>query len=715
MANTPIHSMTDLWNSGVTTYYAIKMDVTNSASAANSKLFAMQISSANVFDIDKSGDVTLTSVDAGAAAGPNLTLYRNSATPAASDIIGKVLFQGEDSAGNTQDYADIFATITDPTTTSEDASLTFRNSVAGTMTTQAVITATGWNSMNIGATTPGTGAFTTLSATGTASLVAANLTGNLSISKVTPAITLTSTGTGSDSTIIEHTSGLTYAADVNNEVASSFHIFTVDGTQKFAVGASAVGVSAGVSLVASAGGSLTGTWTDLGTVSTVVINGGTITGITDLAVADGGTGASTAANARTNLGLAIGTDVQAYDSGLAALAAFNTNGILVQTANNTFAGRTLTGTAAEITVTNGDGVSGNPTLSLPTALTFTGKTVTGGTFTGITDIVVADGGTGVSTFTAGFVYGSGTSALATRVMTGTANEITVTNGDGSGVPTWSLPTALTFTGKTVTGGTFNATAFNGPLGGTTPAAVAGTTGTFSSTMVAATYSGVPAANAVFGTASAGTVFLRPNGVASTTGQIALASTGAVTLNGTLTTTSGGSLTGTWSNLGTVTTIDINGGTIDGTAIGGATPAAGAFTTISATGDISQTKATPTFTQTDTGSGSVNFIQSGATLLFSVDGANAVASSAVQFNVDGDVRMSVNAGSLRMLNGITLRFATYTVATLPAGSTGDTVFATNCRVFNGAGTQEGAGLGTGGLVTYNGAAWKIEGTNVTAVA
>lgn len=42
--------------------------------------------------------------------------------------------------------------------------------------------------------------------------------------------------------------------------------------------------------------------------------------------------------------------------------------------------RTITGTANEITVTNGDGVSGNPTLSLPTALTLTGKTVTGGTF-----------------------------------------------------------------------------------------------------------------------------------------------------------------------------------------------------------------------------------------------------------------------------------------------------------------------------------------------
>jgi len=48
------------------------------------------------------------------------------------------------------------------------------------------------------------------------------------------------------------------------------------------------------------------------------------------------------------------------------------------------------------------------------------------------------------------------------------------------------------------------------------------------------------------------------------------------------TAAGATFSGTSSNLGTVTTIDINGGTIDGTAIGGAATAAGAFTTVDGT-------------------------------------------------------------------------------------------------------------------------------------
>jgi hypothetical protein len=71
---------------------------------------------------------------------------------------------------------------------------------------------------------------------------------------------------------------------------------------------------------------------------------------------------------------------QPSDADLTAIAALSSTGFPVRTASETWAQRTVTGTANEVTVTNGDGVSGNPTLSLPAALTFTGKTVTDGTF-----------------------------------------------------------------------------------------------------------------------------------------------------------------------------------------------------------------------------------------------------------------------------------------------------------------------------------------------
>lgn len=57
-----------------------------------------------------------------------------------------------------------------------------------------------------------------------------------------------------------------------------------------------------------------------------------------------------------------------------------------------------------------------------------------------------------------------------------------------------------------------------------------------------------------------------------------------------------------------------------------------------------------------------------------------------------------------------------VSALPAGApAGSIAYCSDLRVFNGAGTQEGSGAGTGGMVTKNGSAWKIAGTNVTAIA
>lgn len=78
---------------------------------------------------------SLISTDAGAAIGPLLSLFRNSASPAASDTIGGISLDGRDSAGNKQTYATIEGVITDATSTSEDGALLLRAVVAGALTT----------------------------------------------------------------------------------------------------------------------------------------------------------------------------------------------------------------------------------------------------------------------------------------------------------------------------------------------------------------------------------------------------------------------------------------------------------------------------------------------------------------------------------------------------------------------------------------------------
>ena len=107
----------------------------------------------------------------------------------------------------------------------------------------------------------------------------------------------------------------------------------------------------------------TGTWnaTTIGTTKggtglTSFTNGGAVYATSTsalttgtLPIASGGTASTTASDARTALGLAIGTDVQAYDSDLAAVAGLSSNGIVYRSGAGTFtAGNSLSSVDLQI-------------------------------------------------------------------------------------------------------------------------------------------------------------------------------------------------------------------------------------------------------------------------------------------------------------------------------------------------------------------------------
>jgi len=294
-----------------------------------------------------------------------------------------------------------------------------------------------------------------------------------------------------------------------------------------------------------------------------------------------------------------------------AISTFNAlgNGLVAKTSGSTLANRTITAGTVGVSLTNGDGVSGNPTVSL----------------TGLPLSLAQLTGSGILTYSG--------STLNPRTITGTANQITVVDGSGvSGDPTISITT------NPILPGTGAVTLPSGTI----PQRPVGSDGQIrynTQTSVYEAYSSGGWNTIAFGGVAVDTFSAGSTGLTPSTPQI-----GNVVLGGTLNVASGGTgantLTGyvkgngtsaftavatvpssDITGLGTMSaqnsnSVSITGGTINGVTIdGGCTidsvpigltiPSTGAFTSLTSNGVAVVTASSTTTLTNKTISGATN--------------------------------------------------------------------------------------------------------------
>lgn len=282
-----------------------------------------------------------------------------------------------------------------------------------------------------------------------------------------------------------------------------------------------------------------------------------------------------------------------------------TTGIISQTSATTFANRVLTGTTNRVTISNGDGVAGNPTFDISAAyvgqatITTLG-TITAGVWNG-TVVTSTYGGTGVAntgtlTFS-GSASVTGTNTGDQTTVSGNAGSATVlqTARNINGVAfNGSANITVTADASTLTNTTLNATVVTSSL--TSVGTLTG--GTWQATIISPVFGGTGVANAASQTTTRSGLFALTQTLTATT-NVTYPTTGTLatlansetltnkTINGannTLTVRAASDITGTLptGNGGTGLTSPGSSGNIltsNGTIWTSAPPAASGFTTV----------------------------------------------------------------------------------------------------------------------------------------